>query len=225
MEKKPLPTELAIKAMLAAVSDGAEKVRFDAHEIGELIEKLQEDPNTDQDGLFKVEWAYMPLLDPDFAGAPRTMAQRIADSPEFFLELIQLVYRSTMEKKKTKPLPERQHRAENAYRLLRAWRIVPGTNRVGAFDPAAFAAWVVKVKQLAAESGHLRVALNELGQTLPYGPLDPSGLWIHKAIAKVLNDKDAEVIRSGFTMELFNQRGVHGLHTAPKRGNSQSLSC
>jgi hypothetical protein len=211
MEKKhPLPTDLAIKALLAAVPDGAEKVRFDSYEVGEIIQQLQEDSTADQDGLFNVEWAYMPLLDPDFAGAPRTMAQRIADSPEFFLQLIQMVYRSKKEKKKTKPSPERQRRAENAYRLLRAWRVVPGTDRAGVFDPAAFAAWVVKMKQLATQSGHLRVALSELGQTLPYGPKDPSGLWIHKAIAKVLNEKDADVIRSGFTMELFNQRGVHG---------------
>ncbi len=210
MEKKPLPTELTIKTLLAAVLDGAENVRFDTHEVGEIIEQLQEDPTTDQDDLFKVEWAYMPLLDPDFAGAPRTMAQRIAASPEFFLQLIQLVFRSKKEKKKTKPSRERQQKAENAYRLLRAWRIVPGTNRAGVFDPKVFAEWVVKAKQLATESGHLRVALSELGQTLPYGPKDPSGLWIHQAIAKVLNEKDTEVIRSGFTMELFNQRGVHG---------------
>ena len=210
LEKKPLPTDLAIKILLAAVSEGAEKIRFDPHEVGEIIEQLQEDPNTDQEGLFKVEWAYMPMLDPDFAGAPRTMAQRIADSPDFFLQLIQLVFRSKKEKKKTKPSPERQRRAENAYRLLRAWRIAPGTNRAGAFDPTAFAAWVVKAKQLATKSGHLRVALSELGQTLPYGPRDSSGLWVHQAIAKVLNEKDAEVMRSGFTMELFNQRGVHG---------------
>jgi hypothetical protein len=210
MEKKPLPTELAIRTLLAAVPNGTENVRFDTHEVGEIIERLQEDSTTDQDGLFKVEWAYMPLLDPDFAGSPRTMAQRIADSPEFFLELIQIVFRSKKENKKTKPSPERQRQAENAYRLLRAWRIVPGMDRAGAFAPSAFAAWVVKAKQLATKSGHLQVALNELGQTLPYGPPDPSGLWVHSTIANVLNEKDAGAMRSGFTMELFNQRGVHG---------------
>jgi hypothetical protein len=211
MEKKhPLPTDLAVRALLAAVPNGSENVRFDSHEVGEIIQRLQENPTTDQDGLFKVEWAYMPLLDPDFAGAPRTMAQRIADSPEFFLQLIQLVYRSKKEKRKTKPSPARQRLAENAFRLLLAWRIVPGANRDGIFDPSAFAVWVAKAMLLATASGHLSVALSELGQTLPYGPKDPSGLWIHKAIAKVLNEKDAEDMRSGFTMERFNQRGVHG---------------
>jgi hypothetical protein len=208
--KHQLPAALAIKTLLAAVRSQTENARFDSHEIGAIIESLQKQPDADEAGLFSVEWAYMPLLDPDFAGEPLTMARRLARMPEFFIELLQLVFRSKHEKKKRKVSHERKLKAENAYRLLRAWRIVPGTLRDGSFDPDAFAAWVAKAKQMAAKSGHLRIAQSELGQTLVYGPKDPDGLWIHRAIAKILNERDADVMRSGFTMELFNQRGVHG---------------
>ena len=81
------------------------------------------------------------------------MAQRIADSPEFFLQLIQLVFRSKKEKKKSKPSKERRQKAENAYRLLRAWRIVPDINREGVFDAKAFANWVTKSASTAHRVG------------------------------------------------------------------------
>ena len=52
--------------------------------------------------------------------------------------------------------------------------------------------------------------MSQLGQVLPYAPLDPDGLWIHRAVAEVLNARDGEQLRSGFTCELFNMRGTHG---------------
>ena len=47
------------------------------------------------------------------------------------------------------------------------------------------------------------------GHVLIHSPADPSGLWIHRAVAAILNAKDAEDIRSGFVTELYNARGVH----------------
>lgn len=52
--------------------------------------------------------------------------------------------------------------------------------------------------------------MSQVGQVLPYVPADPNGLWIHTAVAEALNEKDAAKMRAGFTIELFNMRGVHG---------------
>jgi hypothetical protein len=52
--------------------------------------------------------------------------------------------------------------------------------------------------------------MGQLGKVLPYGKPDPNGLWIHSAVAEALNARDVESMRSGFTCELFNMRGVHG---------------
>jgi hypothetical protein len=103
--------------------------------------------------------------------------------------------------------------AQNAYKVLRAWRRVPGTKPDDSFDPAAFNAWVTVAMAAATKSGHLRIAQSELGQTLPYAPADPNGLWIHASVAEVLNGKTTNAMRNGFTIELFNMRGVHG-HSA-----------
>jgi hypothetical protein len=38
---------------------------------------------------------------------------------------------------------------------------------------------------------------------------DPSGLWIHKALVQALNAEDAEKMRHGFSIGIYNSRGVH----------------
>lgn len=43
---------------------------------------------------------------------------------------------------------------------------------------------------------------------LAHSPADPTGLWIHKSAGEILNEKEHDVMRSAFTVELFNQRGV-----------------
>ncbi|MBC7344624.1 MAG: hypothetical protein H5U03_04245, partial [Clostridia bacterium] len=72
-----------------------------------------------------------------------------------------------------------------------------------------FSKWLQRVKALCTESGHLEVALFHIGQVLIHAPSDPSGLWIHRAVASALNDRDAENMRKGFRTGLFNSRGVH----------------
>jgi hypothetical protein len=52
--------------------------------------------------------------------------------------------------------------------------------------------------------------MSQVGQVLTYVPGDPSGLWIHKAVAGSLDGKSAEQMRSGFTIKLFNRRGTYG---------------
>ena len=48
-----------------------------------------------------------------------------------------------------------------------------------------------------------------IGQVLSHAPADPSGLWIHKAVAAVLDDKQGQKLRDGFRIALMNSRGAH----------------
>ena len=135
----------------------------------------------------------------------------MANSPEFFCEVLAIVFRSDKDKTEKRELSEAEKSiAQNAYRLLHGWRTVPGRNPDGSFDGAAFVKWLADVRDRTKESGHFCIALNQIGQVLPYSPPDPDGLWIHCSVADALNAKDATEMRSGFTCELFNMRGVHG---------------
>ena len=169
---------------------------------------MQEDPNTDQDALFNVEWAYLTALDGHGGARPKLLEHRLATDPAFYCEIMRIIFRPRHEEKRTKEPSEKERKiAGHAYRLLHEWSVPPGTLDDGSFSPDAFKAWLKDMKETCEETGHLEVAMSQLGQVLIYAPPNPDGLWIHKTVAEALNAKDAEEMRQGFHTGVFNSRG------------------
>lgn len=183
---------------------------MDQYHILELIKLIQTDPSVSQDDLFKVEWAYLPLLDLHSGAAPKLLENRLANDPNFFCEVIRLIYPSKKDDQpSTEPSEEAKAIATNAWQLLHAWKVPPGTQEDGSFDEKRFAEWLQRVKTVCAESGHLEAALTHIGKVLIYAPQDPGGLWIHRAVADALDDRDADDMRAGFKTRKYNSRGAH----------------
>jgi hypothetical protein len=65
------------------------------------------------------------------------------------------------------------------------------------------------VKEACTESGHLEVALIHVGRVLIHAPADPGGLWMHRAVASALNDRDAKEMRNSFKTGTYNSRGFY----------------
>lgn len=107
------------------------------------------------------------------------------------------------------PTEESKAIATNAWRLLHEWKTPPGIQEDGTLSAEHFNEWLKTVKKLCIESGHLEVALNNLGKVLIYAPSDPGGLWIHRAVATALNDRDAEDMRNGYRTGIYNSRGAY----------------
>lgn len=206
--KQAVSASLIIRSLLAASKTKEPVGSFDVHAIEDLIATLQKSPEADPEQAALVEWAYLPLLDRISRIKPKFLSDRLASNPEFFSEAICMVYRARNSPKEESTDERKAALAENAYRLLDAWQIPPGRLSDGTFDEAVFTSWVDKAKALCTESGRFEVGMITLGHVLIYSPPDPSGLWIHKSVANVLNGKDAEDIRSGFRTALFNSRGV-----------------
>ena len=197
-----------VRALLAAVSSN--EPTMDAYHIVELIKFLQAKSSVTQEDLFSVEWAYLPLLDRHSGAAPQLLESRLANVPEFFCEVIQLIYRS-----KKEDLPSRDSTDElkaigkNAWRLLHEWKTPPGTQKDGVFSEERFIEWLKRVKDTCTESGHLEVALINIGEVLIHTPPDPNGLWIHRAVAAALNDREAADMCAGFETGTKSSRGAH----------------
>ena len=209
-DKQPLDKYRSVKALLAAVSSTEPSYSMDAYRIVKIIKALQDDPGTDPDDLFRVEWAYLPLLDQHSGASPKLLENRLASDPAFFCEVIRLIYRSKKEDKSEKePSEQNKSIAANAYRLLREWRTPPGIQPGGTFSREQFTQWLEHTKRACAESGHLEFALKHIGQVLIHCPPDPDGLWIDQTAADALNRKDADKMRNGFSIAIFNYRGVH----------------
>lgn len=201
---------LATRALLTVLEEASDVRHLDLHETVEVITRLQKSSTADRDALFKIEWNFLPWLDRFSSGSPSTLEQRLASDPAFFAEVVRLVYRSTKdEQDEARPDERREKLAQNAYGLLTAWRWYPGKLADGAFDVGTFKTWLGEARRLTEETGHKDVAQIQIGQVLTHAPSDPDGLWIHKGVAEELNRRDTEEIRSGFTTELSNQRGVY----------------
>ncbi len=210
-DKKPLDIIRAITALKAALSSKEPIYSMDSYHITEIIKALQNDPSVNQDDLFFIEWAYLPLLDEHIGVKPKTLELRLSSNPEFFSEVIRLIYRSknVTETELKEPTENEKANATNAWDLLYKWQIIPGTQQNGTFDEERFVNWIDKMWTDCESTGHLEVALSKIGQVLHYSPVDPSGFWINKTIAEFLNRKDTKEARNGFSSEVFNSRGFH----------------
>ncbi len=208
-EKIDVDIDLVVKALLDAVS-AKETSTLDSYHIIELIQFLQNNSEVSPEDLFNVEWAYLRLLDRHSGAEPKYLEKRLATEPLFFCELIQLIYRSKNEAKPEGPIDEKKKAiAANAWHLLHEWRRPPGLLDNGSFSDSDFKNWLSTVKAESTESGRYEVAMIKVGEVLFYSPEDSEGLWINQVVARALNERDAEDLRSGFRTEVYNSRGTH----------------
>ncbi len=215
--KLPLDSERTVRALLGAVSATEPVDTMDSYHITELIKALQNDSATNQNDLARVEWAYLALLNRHGEAEPKLLEARLATQPEFFCEVIRLIFRSKNEEKQVEEPDEQQKAiATNAWRLLHEWKRPPGLHEDGSFSAKDLEVWLENVKVQCRASGHLEVAMIKVGEVLLYCPADPQGLWIVQAAASALNAIDAEDMRSGFRTEVFNSRGVHSVDPTGK---------
>lgn len=217
-EKKSFDANLAMKALLGVGASAEPAHAMNAHDTVELIKALQERQDVNKDQLLLVEWAYVQLLERDYYGAPpKTLELKLASDPKFFLEILQLLYKSKKVAKTDETVPEQKKQlASNAHQLLSEWRTPPGTQPDGTFSGEKFTQWLEAAKRECSVSGHLEVALIHIGEVLIYSPKDPSGLWINKTVAEELNKPEADDMRNGFRQELYNSRGVHWVDPTAK---------
>ncbi|MBT3374792.1 MAG: hypothetical protein HN742_21610 [Lentisphaerae bacterium] len=209
-KENPLDHVRAVRALLAAATTKEPAQSMDVHNAVEVIKALQDDDGVDGDDLFQVEWAYLGALDGHWGTRPKLLEQRLASDSAFFCELIRLAFCSRDDEgEKKEPTEQEQRVAHQAYRLLHEWQTPPGTLAEGGFCADAFHEWLAAVRTSCEETGHLEVALSQLGEALIHAPADPRGLWIDESVASALNARDSEEMRSGFRTGIYNSRGAH----------------
>lgn len=215
--KEPIAIEQCVRALMEAVFSPEPQNTLRTHTVIALIKLLQETPEVPQDDLFRVEWAYLPILDRYHGAAPKILENRLADDPELFCEAIRLIFRSNKDDSTSlEPTKETHLMAANALQLLYNWRILPGMQQDGSFSGEHFSIWLQRVKEICAETGHLDVGLLKVGAVLIHCPTDPDGLWINHSVANELNARDVECMRRGFSIGIYNARGVHYIDSSGK---------
>ena len=121
--KQEINSDQVFRALFDALSQPKELRSMDGYHIRELIRLLQENSEVSLDDLSRIEWNYLPLLEFQGDTAPRTLEKRLSMAPEFFCEVVHLIYRSDKEKTAPKEAStEKRAMASNAWRLLNGWR-------------------------------------------------------------------------------------------------------
>lgn len=195
------------KALKVAVSFQISMNGMGAFYVKETIKYLQS--ILQGEDIESIEWAFLSLLEFDEKVLPINLDRKLSEDSSFYCEIIQYVYKSTLSQKKKKISAEKSRIAANAYCLLNMWCTIPGMKKDESFDYVAFDKWFKDVKNKCAESGHLDVAVLNVGKVLIYTPPDEQGLWINKSIAQKLDDDENEYLRIGFSEALYNSRGAH----------------
>ena len=218
--KQRIDFDQCVRALMTALTSSELPHSMDRYHTIKLIKFLQADSSVNQDDLLGVEWAYLPLLNHREGAAPQFLERKLTNDPNFYCEVIQLIYRSKKEDQPSKePTEEMKAIATNAWRLLHYWKTSPGTQNDGTFNEELFTEWLQQVKLLSVDSGHLEVALINIGRVLIHTPADADGLWINRAVAEALNDRHAGKLREGFRSGTYNSRGVHWVDPTGKSEN------
>lgn len=206
---KGLDIQRSVKALLSINESAEQTHQMSTHDTQELIKALQADPNTPEDDLFKVEWFYVPLLDELHGNKPTILQKKLATEPPFLAELMRLIYKpSDAGDDYPKPDEEKKNLATNAWRLLQNWKLPPGL-KDGIFNADDFINWVNAVKNQAKDDKRYEITMQEIGKVFYYYPVNQDRLWLPKEVAEVIDGNDAEHIRIGYTVEIYNSRGVH----------------
>ena len=117
---------LAKEALLAVLEAPSSDDQLDNFTTVELIKRLQESPDTDQDALFKIEWHFLLWLDQFSSGSPITLEKHLSSDPAFFAEIVKIVFRSKDDdEENVEPDEQKQNLWRNAYNLLKEWKKCP----------------------------------------------------------------------------------------------------
>ena len=209
-----LRVDLCVYVLKLAVDSKEPSKGINIDAIRNVISFIQNDSSVNKDDLLDIELRYISLFNKyqyqnNFF--PKAVEKEMASDPKFFCKLIQYVYYSENDVDRLGLNKKDKEKIFSIFHLLNNWRIIPGVQSDNTFDSEKFSLWFDKVKEICTTSGHWKNASYCIGQVLIYSPPDPDGLWIHKKIAAVLNERTAENIRSGYSTRIYNSRGVHSI--------------
>ena len=216
-KQQPSP-ELCLRALMASLktTENISDINRLPYEIGSVFKYLYGSVDHTKTDLWEAEWAYLQFFGEHGIGQPQALTYRIANDAEFFCELIKVAYQSNSPDAKEQEINEAtQHKL---WKILsfNSFAIMPGIDIHGTFHKKNFTAWIKKVENTCAASGHLDIAQSVIGGYLINSPKDNSGLWIHKAAARILDRNNAASMRSGYNTGICNARGVHALDETGK---------
>lgn len=194
-----------------ASAPSSNELRALRYEVEALFEVLDERDDLEPARRLHLEWQYLPLLRHSTRGA-KYLHRSLASDPSFFTEVIRWAYRrddGAPEKEEGLTEEMFRNRAQTGYELLDSWAMIPGTSTSGEIDEAELREWVHTARSQSRELARLGPADCHIGQLLARALPDGEGNWPPLPVRQVLEDVSSGDLESGFTIDIYNSRGVN----------------
>jgi transcriptional regulator with XRE-family HTH domain len=215
--KKKFASDLLVRALIEAIrqpvegkSDMNDMTMFQ-HYVQEIFKQLDEADDVSSDTLLHLEWLYLPLFEHSQRKA-KTIMRELASKPDLFIQLLSAVYKPSEDSGVVDPPVENEEHARNianqAYRLLRLWDVIPGTEADGSIDGARLEAWIKDARKLAHANGRGLIADQKIGEVLSASKIDADGIWPAVPVREVIEAIRSRDLETGVTIGKFNRRGV-----------------
>lgn len=220
--ERVLPAELIAIALERALQTSSKDDSLDnsfAHDVHDLLDILRDSKEVDESRIADLEWGLLPLLGLPYRRRMSLILHRkLARNPDFFVELISLVYCAEGDEPRELSAEERM-RADRAYDLLKSWHIVPGLTEDGNIDSEMLKRWIRRAREATTASGHGKIGDQIIGQALSGSPSDADGAWPHVAVRDVIEEVASRELELGLELEVRTSRGVVTKH--PFDGGAQ----
>ena len=208
VDREAVAGELAAEVLEQAVGTPTKHDSPSSHfgsSAGFLLDVIV-DAESDHGRVARLEWLLIPVLR-WHQRSPDALHQLLAEDPEFFLEVLSLVYRA----EGTEPAKldgDAEHRASSAYSVLSSWRVVPGQDGDGRIDGARLQAWLEEAEPLLRQAERVAVGHQVIGQMLSGCPHDPDGTWPCRPVREVIEKMASKDLEIGLGTGVLNSRGV-----------------
>ena len=160
----------------------------------------------DRPRVARLEWQLMPALS-HHERPPDSLHQLLAEDPEFFVEVVSLVYPGETEEPEQVSV-EDERRAECGYSVLTKWKTIPGDRDRGGVDGARLRRWIERASAALERAERVTIGHQMIGQMLSASPHDPDGTWPCAAIREVIENLESTELERGFRMGVRNDRGL-----------------
>ncbi len=187
--------------------------QLDIYYVSLALDTLQKRVGVTEEGMAKLEYLYIHLLDHTKHGVPN-LERQLARSPVLYVQLLALVYkRNDGDKDPEAWLLHDSDKKEMAWSmasaLLHRMKIIPGTDENGLINPRSLREWVTEVRTLCARHGRAVIGDHQIGTLMAALPNGKDGTWPAEAARQVLEEIGSQEIANGIRVGRYNSRGVH----------------
>jgi hypothetical protein len=193
---------LALDRVISADPNALVSLRYD---VLRLLSRLQSSEAL-RAHVVKLEWMLLGLI----LEAPQyspLLYEEMATTPELFVQLCDWAFAG--EKPPSQQFTEQErNRALHAYRLLKAWRGLPGVGKGQAITFDSMMKWISEARAALAQSGRAVVGHLQIGEAIGL-PLGPNGERPHPEIRRLIEALGNPDVERGIEMRVFNSRGIY----------------